>query len=194
MWQPGLPRPGLKPVSPALAGGFLTSVPPGKPWFTIFKGYTTFIVTIKYWLYSLCCTIYPCSLFDTFSFVSLNSPNPNPTHLQTCDTFQEKEGITPRAKPQAQRIIPMHWNLLEFALPDFKIAWKWWLLPSFHFISTKCFLLHSKRIVTTVAKSSPFNQVMKINITRNGINGNCVLPEKMHWEEHSICEIPVKKI
>ena len=29
MWD--LPRPGLKPVSPALAGGFLTTVPPGKP-------------------------------------------------------------------------------------------------------------------------------------------------------------------
>ena len=30
MWD--LPRPGLEPVSPALAGGFLTTVPPGKSW------------------------------------------------------------------------------------------------------------------------------------------------------------------
>ena len=30
MW--GLPRPGLEPVIPALAGGFLTTVPPGKPY------------------------------------------------------------------------------------------------------------------------------------------------------------------
>ena len=29
MWD--LPRPGLEPVSPALAGGFLATVPPGKP-------------------------------------------------------------------------------------------------------------------------------------------------------------------
>ena len=29
MWD--LPGPGLKPVSPALAGRFLTTVPPGKP-------------------------------------------------------------------------------------------------------------------------------------------------------------------
>ena len=28
MWD--LPRPGLEPVSPALAGGFLTTEPPGK--------------------------------------------------------------------------------------------------------------------------------------------------------------------
>ena len=27
----GLPGPGLEPVSPALAGRFLTTVPPGKP-------------------------------------------------------------------------------------------------------------------------------------------------------------------
>ena len=29
MWD--LPRPGLEAVSPALAGGFLTTAPPGKP-------------------------------------------------------------------------------------------------------------------------------------------------------------------
>ena len=29
MWD--LPRPGLESMSPALAGGFLTTVPPGKP-------------------------------------------------------------------------------------------------------------------------------------------------------------------
>ena len=35
MWD--LPRPGLEPVSPALAGGFLTTAPPGKPYFGIFE-------------------------------------------------------------------------------------------------------------------------------------------------------------
>ena len=34
MWDP--PRPGLEPVSPALAGGFPTTVPPGKPPFFFF--------------------------------------------------------------------------------------------------------------------------------------------------------------
>ena len=29
MWD--LPRPGLEPMSPGLAGGFLTTAPPGKP-------------------------------------------------------------------------------------------------------------------------------------------------------------------
>ena len=34
MWD--LPRPGLEPVSPALAGGFSTTAPPGKPLQVIF--------------------------------------------------------------------------------------------------------------------------------------------------------------
>ena len=34
MWDP--PRPGLEPVSPALAGGFPTTAPPGKPQNTLF--------------------------------------------------------------------------------------------------------------------------------------------------------------
>ena len=35
MWY--LPGPGLEPASPALAGGFLTTVPPGKPPLFIFN-------------------------------------------------------------------------------------------------------------------------------------------------------------
>ena len=34
MWD--LPGPGLEPVSPALAGGFLTTAPPGKPPYFLF--------------------------------------------------------------------------------------------------------------------------------------------------------------
>ena len=34
MWDP--PRPGLEPVSPALAGRFPTTAPPGKPMFMLF--------------------------------------------------------------------------------------------------------------------------------------------------------------
>ena len=36
MWD--LPRPGLEPVSPALAGRLSTTAPPGKPWETFYKG------------------------------------------------------------------------------------------------------------------------------------------------------------
>ena len=32
---------------------------------TIFKGYTPFTVITKYWLYSPCCTMHPCSLSYT---------------------------------------------------------------------------------------------------------------------------------
>ena len=52
MWD--LPRPGLEPVSPALAGGFSTAVPPGKPKKWDFKNYIklTFLWTslVAQWL------------------------------------------------------------------------------------------------------------------------------------------------
>ena len=35
-WDP--PRPGLEPMSPALAGRLSTTAPPGKPWFFFFDG------------------------------------------------------------------------------------------------------------------------------------------------------------
>ena len=49
MWD--LPGPGLEPVSPALAGGFLTTAPPGKPlaWYTSFN----FKKTDKLWSFGL---------------------------------------------------------------------------------------------------------------------------------------------
>ena len=40
-----LPGPGLKPTSPALASGFLTTVPPGKPYSCTFRGYFLFNVS-----------------------------------------------------------------------------------------------------------------------------------------------------
>ena len=45
MWD--LPRPGLKPVSPALAGRFSTTVPPGKPWREIFWDTINLLLLIK---------------------------------------------------------------------------------------------------------------------------------------------------
>ena len=42
MWD--LPRPGLEPVSPALAGGFSTTAPPGKP--------SSFIYSVTHWSFS----------------------------------------------------------------------------------------------------------------------------------------------
>ena len=40
MWD--LPEPGLKPMSPALVGGFLTTAPPG-------KSYLVFLITLYRW-------------------------------------------------------------------------------------------------------------------------------------------------
>ena len=72
MWD--LPRPGLEPVSPALAGRFSTTAPPGKPYtFNICIHYemittmslVAFLSPNKlwcYWPYSLCCILHHCDL------------------------------------------------------------------------------------------------------------------------------------
>ena len=46
MWD--LPGPGLEPVSPALAGRFLTTVPPGKPLWPGFKTATKAMDSIQF--------------------------------------------------------------------------------------------------------------------------------------------------
>ena len=46
MWD--LPRPGLEPVSPALAGRFSTTAPPGKPSFSFFNIYLFY-----FWLHGV---------------------------------------------------------------------------------------------------------------------------------------------
>lgn len=34
-----------------------------------------------------------------------------------------------------------------------------------------------------------FNKMIKINITSNGLNRNCVLPDRLHWDEHNITSV-----
>ena len=55
MWD--LPRPGLEPVSPALAGRFSTTVPPGKPSSAHFKKFFLFFLTslLEYNCFTMVC-------------------------------------------------------------------------------------------------------------------------------------------
>ena len=53
MWD--LPRPGLEPVSPALAGRFSTTEPPGKPPFLLYQGYSQLSVFISIFCSFLSC-------------------------------------------------------------------------------------------------------------------------------------------
>ena len=54
MWDPS--RPGLEPVSPALAGRFSTTAPPGKPYFLLFNGWVIFhSVYIPHLLFPFLC-------------------------------------------------------------------------------------------------------------------------------------------
>lgn len=75
--QVGSSGSGTEPLYPTLAGGL------PYPWagqgstridelgnlYTVFTGYTSFIVITKYWLYSLCCIIQPCRLSYTQYFL-----------------------------------------------------------------------------------------------------------------------------
>ena len=60
MWD--LPRPGLEPVSPALAGGFLTTVPQGKPHVIIFCHISISSVTLVQ--ATTCCNKHLCTILN----------------------------------------------------------------------------------------------------------------------------------
>ena len=71
MWN--LPRPGMEPMSPALAGGFLTTGPAGKPhwvlflfFYTIFKDHFPFTFITKYWPYFPCCNTFESVLHPMY--------------------------------------------------------------------------------------------------------------------------------
>ena len=53
MWD--LPGPGLEPVSPALAGGFLTTAPPGKSSYSISAGRLAMFLSLPINLFIIGC-------------------------------------------------------------------------------------------------------------------------------------------
>ena len=48
-WHVALPGPGIEPVSPALAGGFLTTGPPGKSSHTVLKVHFDIVFLVYNW-------------------------------------------------------------------------------------------------------------------------------------------------
>ena len=81
MWD--LPRPGLEPVSPALAGRPPTAAPPGKPPFYILASFIKDKVTICAWVYL--CAFYPVPLIYISVFV------PVPYCLDYCSSVVQSE-------------------------------------------------------------------------------------------------------
>ena len=68
MWD--LPRPGLEPVSPALAGRLSTTAPPGKPlnWFNIFSSFLLLHFFLSKFLYCLIFFVLKITSFYFFFF------------------------------------------------------------------------------------------------------------------------------
>ena len=65
MWD--LPRPGLEPMSPALAGRFSTTAPPGKPNSSVFN-FSSYIFNFQvFFSYSLCSFSYMTFFMDIIS-------------------------------------------------------------------------------------------------------------------------------
>ena len=61
MWEP--PRPGLEPVSPALAGGLSTTVPPGKPCCVCFNSDFDFSAVEKFVIFP---HQYQCDRYENY--------------------------------------------------------------------------------------------------------------------------------
>ena len=76
MWD--LPRPGLEPVSPALAGRFSTTAPPGKPYSFVFNNKQNIkdyfrkvcfhVLNVKFSLKDLFCVYLHLNLFKSLIF------------------------------------------------------------------------------------------------------------------------------
>ena len=74
MWD--LPGPGLEPVSPALAGGFLTTEPPGKPYLficylTMWVSFFVMFGSFAYFFYWVVYIFLAFSLFLKIYFLNL---------------------------------------------------------------------------------------------------------------------------
>ena len=70
MWDP--PRPGREPVSPALAGRFSTTAPPGKPGILFFKSCLGHFVKLRIQILSLFLRLSSLSFWNSFMLLKLS--------------------------------------------------------------------------------------------------------------------------
>ena len=71
MWD--LPRPGLEPVSPALAGRFSTTAPPGKPYCQLLKNYFLHNLLLLLYFHFLHHLLFVLSFSEGENFIMLRS-------------------------------------------------------------------------------------------------------------------------
>ena len=114
MWD--LPRPGLKPVSPALAGRFLTTVPPGKPQKVLNTNNLPQISSLSSNLY----THLPTSLLH------INA-------LQPCIIVVAKAECL--IMPLTPQVLSRPGNCITIQTASQVKTWASFLVPPFHFIS-----------------------------------------------------------
>ena len=88
MWD--IPGPGMEPASPASAGGFFPTEPPGKPWFCIYMSVCVCISS------SLCESVFICVCFSRVcvSRVSVWVCSYTPGSIYICSCFSVSVFIT----------------------------------------------------------------------------------------------------
>ena len=106
MWD--LPRPGIKPVSPATVGGFLATAPPGKSW--ILQSYS---LPLGHWtrspgLFSLLSSCLYCGQLTISSSRSkpLLSANPRSHFANWCLPLDVSWDLTPRLPELSENHLP----------------------------------------------------------------------------------------
>ena len=95
MWD--LPRPGLEPVSPALAGRFSTTAPPGKPDFCYFKPPSLWSLGTaspgQSYVSQLCVCVCVCVQAHCFSSVISKRPKHTPRQPQALEARASRPGL-----------------------------------------------------------------------------------------------------
>ena len=106
MWD--LPRPGLESVSPALAGRFSTTAPPGKPHWCVFKALSVALGSVFLWD-----ATYQIKLSSTLCLASLSSM----TNFRTNAPLGNEMPVAPNPQPlvtgkglRHMRFL-LHWKL-----------------------------------------------------------------------------------
>ena len=94
MWD--LPRPGLEPVSPALAGRFSTTAPPGKPWPSAFLKWQTAFLKGHSWYY-LCIWVAQVNNSDNeiTEMTAIHNPSAHSSESMLKVRFHHSLRVTP---------------------------------------------------------------------------------------------------
>ena len=151
MWD--LPGPGLEPMSPALAGRFLTTAPPGKPW--LFLSFFFFFKHLYWSIIALQWCVSFCFITTAVSSVTLIQKNQYAieAHLGVADSGPHNMNIFLLEK--CQTISTLYSEVSTVANLVFCVFW------AFCFVGKAVFVVFLHRIIFYVLL---YNMLFSFNI------------------------------